>query len=93
VFPPLHDQTAGGLALNQDNLIYRFLVVGLIKKLLGLVLQAEKLADAILVPAQPAQILAPAALVKFEQKILVAICYRPKADRVSAGMLIHSRGF
>jgi hypothetical protein len=66
VFTPLHNQSTGRLALNQNDLIHRILAIGLIKNLLGLVLKTEELTDAIFVPAQPAQIDAAAALVKFE---------------------------
>src|SRR5712691_11147378 len=86
---PLHRQATRRLSFAQDYLIVRLLVLALVKTLLCLELHIEKLADAIFVPADFAQIASPAALKQFEQKSSVFCGRRSQADQVI--QIVHVR--
>lgn len=67
----LNGQTAGGLAVEGHYLVDHIRVVRRQKISLCLMLHLEKLTDAIFAPAQFPQIVAAAALVKPQEKILI----------------------
>src|SRR6266404_9358120 len=82
MFAALHNQTAGRLAFPQNYLVHGPLVFTFIEMLLRLILHSEKLANAILSPAQSAQIVAAAAFVDIEQKVCVVVRHWPDTNRV-----------
>src|SRR5882757_2149743 len=93
VFAAFDNQPAGGFAFPQNHFVGRSLVFTLKELLLGLVLHPEKLADTILLPTKPAQIVATAAFVDLEENLLIVGRHRSKANRVRAFSFGHGVGF
>jgi hypothetical protein len=78
----LNNQATRRVAVPQDYLIVSPWVFALVETSLRLVLHVEKLADAISIPAELAQVVATVAPEHFEQELLVVGSSRSQANRV-----------